>query len=146
MVAQFEDVIGVLDQANLPGTIDEYPNWRRKLPLALERWDEDARFKTFAETLSSVRGRPQTARPRAFRRRGGVSIPRATYRLQLHRGFTFRDATALVPYLAALGISHIYCSPYLRARSGSMHGYDIIDHQAFNPEIGGREDFDEFVA
>src|SRR5262245_6791166 len=51
-------------------------------------------------------------------------IPRATYRLQLNSGFTFKDATALVPYLGALGISHIYCSPYFKARPGSVHGYD----------------------
>ncbi|MDB5809561.1 MAG: bifunctional 4-alpha-glucanotransferase/malto-oligosyltrehalose synthase, partial [Betaproteobacteria bacterium] len=76
----------------------------------------------------------------------GVRIPRATYRLQLHRGFTFRDATRIVPYLSALGISHVYCSPYLRARSGSAHGYDIVDHSTINPEIGTPAEFDEFVA
>ena len=70
-----------------------------------------------------------------------MNIPRATYRIQLHKGFGFRDATALVPYLAALGISHVYCSPYLRARSGSTHGYDIIAHGELNPEIGSRADF-----
>ena len=73
-------------------------------------------------------------------------IPRATYRLQLNAGFTFKDATALVPYLSALGISHLYCSPYFKARPGSMHGYDIVDHNALNPEIGTRKDFDELVA
>jgi (1->4)-alpha-D-glucan 1-alpha-D-glucosylmutase len=73
-------------------------------------------------------------------------IPRVTYRLQLNAAFTFRDATAIVPYLASLGISHVYCSPYFRARSGSMHGYDVVDHNSFNPEIGTREDFEEFVA
>jgi DNA-binding transcriptional LysR family regulator len=66
--------------------------------------------------------------------------PRATYRLQLHGKFNFRDATALVPYLAALGVSHVYCSPYLRARPGSQHGYDIVDHDEINPEIGTPED------
>jgi len=76
----------------------------------------------------------------------GPDIPRATYRLQLNAGFTFRDATAIVPYLAALGISHVYCSPYFRARSGSAHGYDVVDHNAFNPEIGDRTEFEEFVA
>ena len=73
-------------------------------------------------------------------------IPRATYRLQLNAAFTFRDATAIVPYLAALGISHVYCSPYFRARSGSTHGYDVVDHNSFNPEIGNPEDFEHFVA
>ena len=72
-------------------------------------------------------------------------IPRATYRLQLHRDFTFRDAAGVVPYLARLGISHLYCSPILRARAGSTHGYDIIDHATLNPELGGRAGFDELV-
>lgn len=73
------------------------------------------------------------------------AIPMATYRLQFNREFTFRDAAALVPYLSALGISHCYASPYLRARPGSMHGYDIIDHNSLNPEIGSPEDYDLFV-
>jgi len=77
---------------------------------------------------------------------GSLKIPRATYRVQLHAGFTFKDLTAIVPYLAALGVSHVYCSPYLRARAGSTHGYDIVDHNSFNPEIGDRNDFERFVA
>ncbi|HEX4648134.1 MAG TPA: malto-oligosyltrehalose synthase [Steroidobacteraceae bacterium] len=76
----------------------------------------------------------------------GLVIPRATYRLQLSAAFTFRDATAIVPYLASLGISHVYCSPYFRARAGSTHGYDVVDHNSFNPEIGDRADFEQFVA
>ena len=74
------------------------------------------------------------------------SIPRATYRVQLNAGFTFKDLTAIIPYLAALGVSHVYCSPYFRARAGSAHGYDVVDHNSFNPEIGTREDFDRLVA
>ena len=73
------------------------------------------------------------------------SIPLATYRLQLNRDFTFSQATAIVPYLAYLGISHCYISPCLKARPGSMHGYDIVDHNSFNPEIGSAEEFDHFV-
>jgi (1->4)-alpha-D-glucan 1-alpha-D-glucosylmutase len=73
-------------------------------------------------------------------------IPRATYRIQLNKTFTLRDATALVPYFAALGISHVYCSPYFRARPGSMHGYDVVDHNSLNPEIGTPEDLEAFVA
>jgi 4-alpha-glucanotransferase/(1->4)-alpha-D-glucan 1-alpha-D-glucosylmutase len=73
------------------------------------------------------------------------SIPRATYRLQLNRDFTFVQATAIVPYLAALGISHCYISPCLKARPGSMHGYDIVDHNSLNPELGSLEEFDRFV-
>ena len=77
---------------------------------------------------------------------GRPSIPRATYRIQLHAGFGFRAAAAIVPYLARLGISHLYCSPYFRARAGSTHGYDVVDHGALNPELGTREDYDAFVA
>jgi (1->4)-alpha-D-glucan 1-alpha-D-glucosylmutase len=73
-------------------------------------------------------------------------FPIATYRLQFNREFTFRDATKLVPYLAQLGISHCYASPYLRARPGSMHGYDIIDHNALNPEIGTPEEYEQLVS
>ena len=71
--------------------------------------------------------------------------PRATYRLQFHAGFRFTDATALVPYLASLGISHVYASPYLKARAGSTHGYDIVDHSSLNPEIGTPEEYHAFV-
>ena len=61
----------------------------------------------------------------------------ATARLQFHKDFTLADATALVPYLAELGISHLYASPLLRARAGSTHGYDIVDPTMVNPELGG---------
>ncbi|MCQ2046263.1 maltooligosyl trehalose synthase [Stutzerimonas stutzeri] len=61
----------------------------------------------------------------------------ATLRLQFHRDFTLDDATALVDYFADLGISHIYASPLLTARPGSMHGYDVIDPTRINPELGG---------
>ena len=62
---------------------------------------------------------------------------RATQRLQFHKDFTLDDATALVPYFAKLGISHIYASPLLKARAGSMHGYDVVDPRVINPELGG---------
>lgn len=72
-------------------------------------------------------------------------IPRATYRLQLHPGFTFRDARDLVDYLAALGVSDLYLSSYLAARPGSTHGYDIVDHGALNPELGTEADYQALV-
>jgi len=72
--------------------------------------------------------------------------PRAFYRLQLNREFTFRHAETVVTYLRDLGISHCYLSSYLKARPGSAHGYDIIDHGTLNPEIGDREDFERFAA
>jgi (1->4)-alpha-D-glucan 1-alpha-D-glucosylmutase len=64
-------------------------------------------------------------------------VPRATMRLQLHKDFTFADAARTVPYLASLGISHLYSSPILTARAGSIHGYDVIDPSQVNPELGG---------
>ncbi|MFD0938933.1 malto-oligosyltrehalose synthase, partial [Methylobacterium trifolii] len=67
--------------------------------------------------------------------------PRATYRLQFHKDFTFTDAERIVPYLARLGISHVYASPLQKARPGSTHGYDIVDHGAINPELGGEAAF-----
>ncbi|MGE5193234.1 MAG: malto-oligosyltrehalose synthase, partial [Deltaproteobacteria bacterium] len=72
-------------------------------------------------------------------------LPEATYRLQFNRSFTFRDARAMVPYFAALGVSDCYSSPYIKARPGSMHGYDIVDHNSLNPEIGTAEELEEFV-
>ena len=75
----------------------------------------------------------------------GTPIPRATYRLQFHEGFGFRDAAALAPYLARLGISHVYASPYLKARPGSTHGYDIVDHGQLNPELGDEPAFRDMV-
>jgi (1->4)-alpha-D-glucan 1-alpha-D-glucosylmutase len=75
-----------------------------------------------------------------------IRIPLSTYRLQFNRDFTFAQATEIVPYLAALGISHCYASPYLRARPGSTHGYDIIDHHHLNAEIGTPEEYDRFVS
>src|SRR5207237_5158953 len=65
--------------------------------------------------------------------------PSSTYRLQLHRGFDFDAAAAVAPYLAALGVSHAYCSPYLQAEPGSSHGYDVVDHARVNSELGGSE-------
>lgn len=62
---------------------------------------------------------------------------RATYRLQLHRGFGFADAAELADYLADLGVSHVYLSPILQAAPGSAHGYDVVDHAQLNVELGG---------
>jgi (1->4)-alpha-D-glucan 1-alpha-D-glucosylmutase len=72
-------------------------------------------------------------------------LPEATYRLQFHAGFTFAQARALVPYLHDLGITDCYASPYLKARQGSQHGYDISDHRVLNPELGTDEDYAAFV-
>src|SRR5215471_12215412 len=64
------------------------------------------------------------------------STPLSTYRLQFHRGFRFADATVLAPYFERLGVSHLYASPYFNAAPGSTHGYDVVDYNSLNPEIG----------
>jgi len=69
------------------------------------------------------------------------AVPLATYRLQLTKDFGFYAAAELAPYLRALGISHLYASPFLKARPGSTHGYDIVDHDQLNPELGGEDGF-----
>ena len=71
---------------------------------------------------------------------------RATLRLQFHKGFTLDQAVPLVPYFARLGISHVYASPLLAARAGSMHGYDVVDPTAVNPELGGEPALRRLVA
>src|SRR3954449_6642877 len=68
-------------------------------------------------------------------------VPRATYRIQFNAGFTFADAREIAGYLAELGISDIYASPILKARKGSGHGYDVVDANALNPELGSEDDF-----
>jgi (1->4)-alpha-D-glucan 1-alpha-D-glucosylmutase len=72
-------------------------------------------------------------------------LPVATYRWQFHAAFTFVHARQLVPYLHALGIGACYASPYLKARPGSSHGYDVIDFQVLNPEFGTAADYEAFV-
>ncbi|MGH2749263.1 MAG: malto-oligosyltrehalose synthase [Actinomycetota bacterium] len=90
-----------------------------------------ARWWSSAGLSSGTSGPPALKRPR---------IPlRATYRVQLHAGFGFDDAAAIVGYLTRLGISHLYCSPYLQARARSTHGYDVVDHGRVNEELGGAE-------
>ncbi|MGK5595334.1 MAG: malto-oligosyltrehalose synthase [Parachlamydiaceae bacterium] len=67
--------------------------------------------------------------------------PRATYRVQFNKNFTFKQAIELVDYWRELGISHLYASPILKARQGSLHGYDTVDPEQINPDIGSEEDF-----
>src|ERR1700709_2528963 len=74
------------------------------------------------------------------------AIPIATYRLQLTAKFDFDAAASIVPYLKALGITHLYASPFMKARKGSTHGYDIVDHTIINPELGGDAGFERLNA
>jgi (1->4)-alpha-D-glucan 1-alpha-D-glucosylmutase len=75
-----------------------------------------------------------------------LRFPTSTYRIQLNRGFGFRDARAIVPYLSQLGISDIYSPPIFRARPGSSHGYDVVDPSSLNPELGTKGEFEEFAS
>jgi len=135
-MVQPEDLFELAEQANLPGTVDQHPNWRRKLPLALERWRADPRVAALGEAMAE----------RSVAKGAPLVVPVATYRLQFHKGFGFKDAIRLVPYLASLGISHLYASPFLKARPGSTHGYDVVDHNAVNPEIGTERELNELIA
>ncbi len=96
---------------------------------------------------SGAAARLKRARPleRALGDRTRMNIPRATYRLQLRAGFGFSEAAAIAPYLARLGVSHVYLSPIFKARPGSAHGYDITDHNELNPELGTESDFASMI-
>ncbi|MGV3572954.1 MAG: malto-oligosyltrehalose synthase [Ramlibacter sp.] len=139
---QLEDVTGQLLQVNVPGTTeDRFPNWRRKLPVAVEALGSDARWASLAAVLRAERTgpKPDHSHPQELPGLETASIPCATYRIQFHKGCSFEQVTQAVPYLRALGISPLYSSPYLRARPGSTHGYDIVDHSQLNPEVGDDE-------
>ena len=76
---------------------------------------------------------------------GNLRIPVSTYRLQFNGEFRFNDAREVAGYLHALGISDIYASPYFKAAKGSLHGYDVLDQNSFNPEIGSEEEYGALV-
>lgn len=136
---QLEDVTGQLLQVNVPGTTeDRFPNWRRKLSVTVEGLASDARWASLAAVLRAERSgpKPLATPPLELPPPETASIPCGTYRVQFHKGCSFEDIAQALPYLKALGASHLYSSPYLRARPGSTHGYDIVDHGQLNPEVG----------
>src|SRR5947207_1682195 len=73
-----------------------------------------------------------------------MPVPLSTYRVLLHAKFTFNEAVAIAGYLSDLGVSHFYSSPYLQAAQGSTHGYDVVDHNRVNDELGGARDHERF--
>jgi hypothetical protein len=120
--------------------------------MTLEKLATQSRLNDIAEIIRTERGAEILAKRAMMSEAGNTPIPRATYRLQFHKGFGFRDAAALAPYLARIGISHVYASPYLKARPDSARGYDIVDHGQLNPELGNEtafrgvvKEFDLFV-
>lgn len=147
LMVQPEDLIGQMDQINVPGTVDQYPNWRHRLTIPIEEFLESPNFRAIATALNETRDN-RTFSPEGIGDEDYVrpAAPHGTYRIQLNAGCTFDDAARIVPYLRALGVSHLYASPWLKARGGSAHGYDITDHNAFNPELGGDHGFRHLAA
>jgi (1->4)-alpha-D-glucan 1-alpha-D-glucosylmutase len=137
---QIEDASGELNQPNMPGMDVGHPNWRRRLSNNVEDIVAPGSLLAKLAVALAEEGRNGRARRSSL----AASPPRATYRLQFHKDFTFDDAVKIVPYLAKLGISHVYSSPIQAAAPGSTHGYDIVDHSVINPELGGEEGFRRF--
>ncbi len=135
---QIEDAIAQLEQVNVPGsTEDMQPNWRRRLAVPLDRLATHPCFTAVASAMREHRGRPAMQAPvEELPALDTADVPLATYRVQFHKDNTFAAMTAAVPYLHALGISHLYSSPYLKAAPGSTHGYNVVDPTQLNPEIG----------
>lgn len=139
LMMHLEDPLEVIEQVNVPGTDAEHPNWQLRLPCELDAAFADPRVRALCRALNGERPAPA---PRLASR---LAVPLATYRLQFNARFTLQQGLEVLPYLAALGISHIYASPLLKARPGSEHGYDITDHNNLNPEIGSWDDFVQFT-
>ncbi|MGF9756461.1 malto-oligosyltrehalose synthase [Microvirga sp. 0TCS3.31] len=137
---QIEDASGELNQPNMPGMDVGHPNWRRRLSNNVEDIGSPGSLMARLAVALAEEGRDVRARKSAL----AAPPPRATYRLQFHKDFTFDDAVKIVPYLAKLGISHVYSSPIQAAAPGSTHGYDIVDHSVINPELGGEAGFRRF--
>ncbi|MBD2746339.1 malto-oligosyltrehalose synthase [Microvirga sp. BT688] len=137
---QIEDASGELNQPNMPGMDVGHPNWRRRLSNTVEDIAAPGSLLAKLAVALTEEGRDIRARRSSL----ASPPPRATYRVQFHKDFTFDDAVKIVPYLARLGISHVYSSPIQAAAPGSTHGYDIVDHSVINPEFGGEEGFRRF--
>ncbi|GAB6191600.1 malto-oligosyltrehalose synthase [Desulfocastanea catecholica] len=148
LLVAINDLLGLDIQAE-PPALSCQRFWETTYPLDIEEILGGQEIASLFKALCRERGvgnvRPLGSISDRKKRQGQV-LPRAFYRLQLHKDFTFQQAAAITPYLSQLGISHCYVSPFLMARPGSSHGYDIIDHSTINPEIGSREDFDGFLA
>ncbi|WP_227370225.1 malto-oligosyltrehalose synthase [Halomonas sp. M20] len=169
VVLPMEDALGLERQPNLPGTVDEHPNWRR-------RWAEPAgellagasirKRLSGLDTARHAAHKNSTSRKEALEQASPTQLPnertdstarnatrrsslinsiRATVRLQFHSKFTLDDALPWIDYYADLGISHVYASPLLASRSGSTHGYDGIDPTRLDPELGGEEALERLV-
>ncbi|CAN7265610.1 malto-oligosyltrehalose synthase [Acidovorax sp. LjRoot194] len=146
VAVQLEDLLGQREQPNVPGTTDDiHPNWRRRMGCTLEQLATGPFFTAIADAVRQERGGTHVTEG-PLPALDTADIPRATYRLQLNKEFNFAQALAAVPYLHALGVSHLYSSPYLQATQGSTHGYDVVDPAHLNAEIGTDADHDALCA
>ncbi len=141
LALQAEDLSGDVHQANVPGPSVGHPNWRRRLAMDVDTLCAPGGLLARSAIVMCEEGRGL----RAPAGRLNAPPPRATYRLQLRKTFTLFDAAKLAPYLAKLGVSHVYASPIQAARSGSPHGYDIVDYARINDELGGEAGFEHFT-
>jgi glycogen operon protein len=120
----------------VPGAVGE--PWT----LLVDTSDDHAEERVAGGASTSLVGRSLKffrAPSRVVRTGGARHALGATYRLQLSQSFDFAKASAIVPYLASLGVTDVYVSPVMAATAGSTHGYDVVDHQRVNPELGGEE-------
>ena len=147
VVVPLVDLLGLGEGAS-PPRLTNQEFWQSPYPADLDDILASEPMSTLLTVLRRERG-SGNARFSALitgrKKSVGQRLPLAFYRLQLHKDFTFQQAAAILPYLRDLGISHCYLSPFLKARPGSGHGYDIIDHSTINPEIGSRDDFARFL-
>ena len=148
LLVSMADLLGTEAQG-VPPALSDQQFWRLRLPLDLDSIFADQRLPDIFSSLCRERGLG-VVRPSASghnrKKRLGIRNPSSFYRLQLNKDFSFRQAEKIIPFLKGMGISHCYVSPILKARPGSPHGYDIINHGVINPEIGSREDFESFIA
>ena len=147
LLLEFEP--GACEASMSGGLLDAYWRMNRWTPVALDG-ESSPNSLRHCRAFKVTRRFGETWQPTSLHGRSlwfwkaaimATTLPLSTYRLQLSSEFGFDDAAKLVPYLKALGITHLYSSPFLKARKGSKHGYDIVDHGALNPEFGGEAGF-----
>jgi len=142
--------LGTLDRPLIVLEDPSYPQWKVKTNPSFEEMIEAETTQLVIDQLQTERGCFFDLVDVSYNQEDlankQVTIPLATYRLQLHKDFKFVDAHKLVTYLDKLGISHYYLSPISQSRPGSMHGYDVISHSTLNPELGTLEDLEELSA
>ncbi len=132
---------------NRPFTIPTQGTTREAWTLLVYTADDNAEEERQGGELTVLAARSMKffrSAARVVRTGGARHSLGATYRLQLNPQFGFREAAAVLDYLAELGVTDVYCSPILKAAAGSTHGYDVVDHSQLSPALGTAEDFGAF--